>query len=588
VTVFDRGEVDGRPYLILEFIDGTSLREVMRNGPVPAAEALQIVSSVLSALEHAHNQGVIHRDIKPENVLLSKGTVVKVADFGLSRLIDPEKETRLTRTHLTLGTFEYMAPEQREKARDADERSDLYATGVVLYELLTGELPIGRFALPSHKRPAECDRRIDAVIERSLEKDPAQRYQGAGEMASAVSAILDRPHADEGPSPQPHAQTHASTAEFQPVKFEHQIDNIATVDHALGTVCYVIAVVSLFSDFTDLWWLFFIFGWYLRDVAEGLRRFKPAARTSQAVISLLWCFTGILFPLGLYAFRVLFGHKGRTYYEARGRGMNEVQAARHTYRIFETAFPEVQRTYTATPAGTVQVEPRTPTPSQIPVQSQVISARVAPPPVRKHRARAVSVGWWCFIGGLVALVFADNVRVLVPVFVVSAVFFAIGFFQAAFSARVTGAFGALFGLAMLAFFGFWVLAPVEAPQARVWATTGDAGRAAYWTVEAADFRRPLKADVWGRALDAKRIAWIKETAKPQGNFPGELRLYQAPGRLKATIEIPQGMFVNNRHRERIVFAVMKALESVASGRIRILVPVDQEFEQQVLLNPPPE
>ena len=132
-------------------------------------------------------------------------------------------------------------------------------------------------------------------------------------------------------------------------------------------------------------------------------------------------------------------------------------------------------------------------------------------------------------------------------------------------------------------------APVEAPpQARVWATTGDAGRAAYWTVEAADFRRPLKADVWGRALDAKRIAWIKETAKPQGNFPGELRLYQAPGRLKATIEIPQGMFVNNRHRERIVFVVMKALESVAPGRIRILVRVDQDFEQQIIQNPAPQ
>ena len=153
VTVFERGEIEGRLYVIMEYVQGTSLREVMKKGALPSAEALVIVRGVLSALEHAHGKGIIHRDIKPENVLVAPGGIVKVADFGLSRLLDPGAATRLTHTNLVLGTFEYMAPEQREKAKEADERADIYATGVVLYEMLAGELPIGHFAALSRKRP---------------------------------------------------------------------------------------------------------------------------------------------------------------------------------------------------------------------------------------------------------------------------------------------------------------------------------------------------------------------------------------------------------------------------------------------------
>ncbi len=193
VTVFERGEIDGRLYVIMEYVQGTSLREVMRKGPLPAAEALVIVRGVLSALEHAHGKGIIHRDIKPENVLVATGGIVKVADFGLSRLLDPGAATRLTHTNLLLGTFEYMAPEQREKAKEADERADIYATGVVLYEMLAGELPIGHFDALSRKRPKECDSRIDEIVERSLAKAPDDRYQRASEMGAAVSRILSVP-----------------------------------------------------------------------------------------------------------------------------------------------------------------------------------------------------------------------------------------------------------------------------------------------------------------------------------------------------------------------------------------------------------
>jgi predicted Ser/Thr protein kinase len=190
VTVFERGEIDGRLYVVMEYVHGTALREVMRKGPLPSAEALVIVRGVLAALEHAHGKGIIHRDIKPENVLVATGGIVKVADFGLSRLLGPTDATRLTHTNLLLGTYEYMAPEQREKAKEADERADIYATGVVLYEMLAGELPIGHFAALSRKRPKECDARIDEIVERSLAKSPADRYQRASEMGAAVSRVL--------------------------------------------------------------------------------------------------------------------------------------------------------------------------------------------------------------------------------------------------------------------------------------------------------------------------------------------------------------------------------------------------------------
>jgi tRNA A-37 threonylcarbamoyl transferase component Bud32 len=206
VTVFERGEVDGRPYIAMEYVRGTSLREVVRSTPRPPAEALLIVRSILSALEHAHGEGIVHRDIKPENVLVAPGGIVKVADFGLSRLMEGDLETRLTKTHVALGTFEYMSPEQREMAKDADERSDLYATGVVLYEMIAGELPIGSFDSLSTKRPTECDRRLDDIVDKSLKKSPDSRWQNAREMGEAVSHLLSSAALPVEPPPVPVAR----------------------------------------------------------------------------------------------------------------------------------------------------------------------------------------------------------------------------------------------------------------------------------------------------------------------------------------------------------------------------------------------
>jgi len=366
VTVFDRGEVDGRPFLSMEYVEGPSLRAVLRRGPLRPSDALRHVSAVLAALQHAHQKGVVHRDIKPENVLLAHGEIVKVADFGLSRLLGPAETTRLTRTHFAMGTYEYMSPEQREHAKEADERSDLYATGVILYEMLTGELPIGRFDLPSRQRPSECDRRIDAIIEKSLEKDPERRYQRASEMADAVSGLLEGPA--EAPCPPPPYAAPAAA------RIESHIDNVATIDYVLGTLSHLIGFAVLFgairmrSAFGLPFFAFFFTGWYLRSTAEELRAYKPAARTGQAVIALVSAATVVLLPFTLYSFWVLFGHRGRTYYEARGRGLDSREATRFTQQLFGERSPRRQ-------------PPPSPRPSHIDLQSVVVS-QAAPRPRR--------------------------------------------------------------------------------------------------------------------------------------------------------------------------------------------------------------
>jgi hypothetical protein len=194
VGVHDFGEADGLYYLLMEHVDGGNLRQRMRTGRLSPGEALAVARQICEALEYAHEAGVAHRDIKPENILLDKKGRVKVADFGLAKLLGPvPAEPQLTASHQIVGTLKYMAPEQLERPLEVDHRADLYSLGVVLYEMLTGELPFGRFSLPSEKDVG--DSLLDAVILRALERDPARRFQSAGEMGAALAAVSERPAA---------------------------------------------------------------------------------------------------------------------------------------------------------------------------------------------------------------------------------------------------------------------------------------------------------------------------------------------------------------------------------------------------------
>ncbi len=188
VAVHDFGEADGHFFLILEHMDGMNLRQLMQKGRISPMEALAIVPKICDALQYAHEEGVVHRDIKPENVLLNQQGKVKIADFGIAKLLRQEPgERTLTGDHQVIGTPHYMAPEQVEKPQSVDHRADIYSLGVVFYEMLTGELPLGRFAPPSGK--VMVDVRLDEVVLRALEKDPVLRYQHAGDLKTQVETF---------------------------------------------------------------------------------------------------------------------------------------------------------------------------------------------------------------------------------------------------------------------------------------------------------------------------------------------------------------------------------------------------------------
>jgi len=192
VAVHEFGQVEGLHYFIMEYVDGTTLRQMERAGRLSPRQALALIPALCDALQYAHDEGVVHRDIKPENVLVDRRGRVKIADFGLARILDLESGLgRLTGVGEVMGTPHYMAPEQIEHPLEVDHRADIYALGVVLYEMLTGELPLGRFPPPS--RRVQVDVRLDEVVLRALEKEPERRYQHASEVRTAVETITQTP-----------------------------------------------------------------------------------------------------------------------------------------------------------------------------------------------------------------------------------------------------------------------------------------------------------------------------------------------------------------------------------------------------------
>jgi tRNA A-37 threonylcarbamoyl transferase component Bud32 len=206
VTLYEFGQADGLFYFLMEFVDGVNLRQLLQNGRVASREALAIVPQICDALQFAHDQGVVHRDIKPENILLDRRGRVKVADFGIAKLADGGKDSAintgtagsseaLTESGKVVGTPSYMAPEQVNRPADVDHRADIYALGVVFYQMLTGELPGKRIEPPSRK--VQMDVRLDEVVLRALEKEPERRYQHANDVKTRVETIAA---SEQGPA----------------------------------------------------------------------------------------------------------------------------------------------------------------------------------------------------------------------------------------------------------------------------------------------------------------------------------------------------------------------------------------------------
>jgi len=189
VAVFDAGTTPGDLlYFVMECMTGTDVQQLVKErGRLDPGEALRITSSVCDALAYAHAHGIIHRDIKPSNIMLDAGGNVKVADFGLAKSVSAET-TMLTMSNITMGTPDFMAPEALKGAANADHRADIYAVGVMLYQMLTGEIPRGRFVPPSRAVPG-LDKRLDLIVDKALQTEPAARYSTAIEVKAALEPV---------------------------------------------------------------------------------------------------------------------------------------------------------------------------------------------------------------------------------------------------------------------------------------------------------------------------------------------------------------------------------------------------------------
>jgi serine/threonine protein kinase len=189
VRVLDHGEMpNGRHFLVMEYVDGCDLRRLLRAQRLEPERAIDIFLKVCAGVQHAHERGLVHRDIKPANILIGLDGTVKVADFGLAKaLVEESFAYGFTQTRDTFGTPYYVAPEVTQKAQSADARADVYALGVLLYELLTGAVPMGQFT-PLSKRTG-LDKRLDAIVAAALVDDPAGRTASVAEMAVAVQKV---------------------------------------------------------------------------------------------------------------------------------------------------------------------------------------------------------------------------------------------------------------------------------------------------------------------------------------------------------------------------------------------------------------
>ncbi len=209
VTVIDRGEQDDRQYIVFEYIAGENLKSLVeREGPLPEDEAVRLTLQIARALGFAHEHGLVHRDVKPQNVLLNGDGRAKVTDFGIARSLDVKGG--LTQTGTVMGTSDYIAPEQARGSR-VDAQSDIYSLGVVLYELLTGEVPFpaDNFVAvamrhineppPSvRERRPDVSPRLDAAIRRAMAKEPRDRFASMDELCAELSACLGPETATSG------------------------------------------------------------------------------------------------------------------------------------------------------------------------------------------------------------------------------------------------------------------------------------------------------------------------------------------------------------------------------------------------------
>ncbi|TWU39598.1 serine/threonine-protein kinase [Novipirellula artificiosorum] len=314
VTIHDFGQAGGYYFLMMEYVDGVNLRQAMAAGRLAPEQALSIVPPVCEALTFAHRRGIVHRDIKPENLLLDRAGNVKIADFGIARIVrlsadestssvNANSDLATQDMQLTgagvLGTPNYMAPEQTQNPAAVDQRADVYSLGVVLYEMLTGEVPRGRFDVPSRK--VAVDVRLDEIVLRALDRDPELRWPTTAALKSQLESLsLDQPESDSMADP------------FQSSPFVRGLTFAATsiVLFLLAAVflilfCsllginerYMAAAMLLFGPLS-LIASYFILRW--NDSLAARQRRSTAERQPRPLLWLAWLSALLALPVGLF------------------------------------------------------------------------------------------------------------------------------------------------------------------------------------------------------------------------------------------------------------------------------------------------
>ncbi len=188
VHVIDRGIEDDRYYFVMEMIEGSNFKKMLHDKSTPLTRKFTVIIQVLKALDYAHKNGVIHRDIKPANILIDKSGNALVVDFGIAQIVNKDENDR-TRPNIVMGTFNYMSPEQKVASANVDQTTDIYAVGIIMYEILTGKKPEGRFKNPSSFN-SEVTGEMDRIVMKCLEQNKKDRYQSAARLKDDLLSAL--------------------------------------------------------------------------------------------------------------------------------------------------------------------------------------------------------------------------------------------------------------------------------------------------------------------------------------------------------------------------------------------------------------
>ncbi|WP_395748068.1 serine/threonine-protein kinase [Prosthecobacter sp.] len=287
IAVHDFGETpDGQMYYVMEYVSGMDLQHLLKRNPPEPKQILKIITQVCEALQFAHEHGIVHRDIKPANILIDERGNVKVADFGLAKVVGPQT-VDYTATGMTLGTPDYIAPEALDQSKNIDHRADIYSLGVMIYELFTGHVPKGIWEPPSIRSGA--DKGIDAVVSKAMQNNPEKRYQHVRDMTQVLEKLFEKSDNWKNFRRPPRSENASTTDEKGGIPTDALTLRLPTHGGPKRRLAWVAVVVTLLG--AGLFFLWHDDGLAQAEAAGEQKAVAPAAAPDPAQIKLAkWVF----------------------------------------------------------------------------------------------------------------------------------------------------------------------------------------------------------------------------------------------------------------------------------------------------------